>query len=87
MASSSSSWAAWSILLSSAITRLGERDVRLVEGLRGVLDAHGDEAGDLDEAILHLAQFLLEYFAHVCVPSRLAWHRLACTAPGMLGGA
>ena len=27
----------------------------------------GDELGDLDEAVLHLAQLLLEYFAHVVI--------------------
>ncbi len=43
---------------------LGERDVRFVERARRVVDGDGDEVSDLDEALLHLAQFLLEDFAH-----------------------
>jgi hypothetical protein len=34
-----------------------------------VIDGNGDEVSDLDEALLHLAQLLLENFAHRIVPS------------------
>ena len=33
-----------------------------------VVDGHGDEVSNLDEALLHLAQFLLEDFAHRHIP-------------------
>jgi hypothetical protein len=63
MASSSSSAASVDLV----VVRdhgLGECDIGLVEGLRGVLDRIGDEVGDLDEAILHLSKLLLEHLAH-----------------------
>ena len=50
---------------------LGERDVRLVERPRRVLDGDLDERGDLDETVLYLPEFLLEDFAHRCMPLSL----------------
>ena len=44
---------------------LGEGDVGLVERPRRLVDRRRDEFGDLDETVLHLAEFLLEYFAHL----------------------
>ena len=43
---------------------LGEAHVGLVERPRRLLDRIGDEVGDLDEPVLHLAQFLLEHLTH-----------------------
>lgn len=44
---------------------LGQAHVRLVERTGGLVDRLGDEGRDLDESVLHLAQFLLEHLTHV----------------------
>ena len=68
MASSSSSAASASMRVVVRDDGLGEADVGLVERAGRVLDRVGDEGGDLDEAILHLAQLLLEHLAHAVDP-------------------
>ncbi len=52
---------------------LREAHVRFVERPRRLLDRDGDELGDLDESVLHLAQFLLEHLTHVEI--------LVCSVP------
>ena len=52
---------------------LGEAHVRLVERARRLVDRDRDEFGDLDESVLHLAQFLLEHLTHVEI--------LVCSVP------
>jgi hypothetical protein len=68
---------------------LRQRHVGVVEGRGGVLDRDGDEARDLDEALLHLLQFLLEYLAHgsLGLSSFRGCPGLGATAPCCAGGA
>lgn len=47
---------------------LSERHIRLVESASRIFDGHRNEGRDLDEPVLHLSQFLLEYFAHSSSP-------------------
>ena len=73
MASSSSATVAWSMRVVLGDDLLGEAHVGLVERPRRLLDRDGDELGDLDESVLHLAQFLLEHLTHVEI--------LVCSVP------
>ena len=42
----------------------GQGDVARAEGAGGFVDGDGDELGDLDEAVLHVLEGLVEDFAH-----------------------
>ena len=71
IASSSSATARWSMRSSSAMTSSARLTFDSLNARVAFSIEIGDELGDLDEPLLHLAQFLLEHLTHVVDPSSL----------------
>ena len=73
IASSSSATVAWSMRGSSAMTSSARLTSDSLNARVAFSIEIGDELGDLDESVLHLAQFLLEHLTHVEI--------LVCSVP------